>query len=303
MEINTKWFSFKDFDAHYNILLFGLRIRIKHKLFFNYKPAVEYGVTTEKRDTRLIVSLTSFPARIKTVHQTINTLLRQTVKPDHIILWLSEEQFPEGYDALPFELKSLTNLGLEIKWCEDLRSYKKLIPTLREFPNDIIVTADDDIMYVENWLESLYVEYLKNPEYIYVRRARRICVENNVIKQIPVKQDVFSENTEASYNNRIAGGSGCLFPPNSLYKDILNTDLVMNLIPTHDDVFFWAMGVLNGRKIKVVEGFSSNLYVMPEVQKFGLCKINRKGNAGMTIQEAYSKITEKYPQIIDNIKG
>ena len=91
MEINTKWFSFKDFDAHYNILLFGLRIRIKHKLFFNYKPAVEYGVTTEKRDTRLIVSLTSFPARIKTVHQTINTLLRQTVKPDHIILWLSED--------------------------------------------------------------------------------------------------------------------------------------------------------------------------------------------------------------------
>lgn len=303
MEVNTKWFSFRDFDSHYNILLFGLRIRIKHKSFFKIKEVTKYGVTTEKRTPQLIVSLTTFPQRIQAVVNTIKTLLNQTTKPDRIVLWLADSQFPQKEGELPEDLLELKNYGLTIKWCEDLRSYKKLVPALKEFPNDIIVTADDDILYSEDWLESLYNEYIKNPENIYVRRARRVFIEANKIKHISVKEDIFTRNEGASYKNRIAGGSGCLFPPASLYPDVMNIDLVKSLIPTHDDVFFWAMCVLNKRKIQVVKGFSANMYVQPEVQKYGLCKINRKGNSGTPIQEAFDKISQKYPEILEIIKN
>ena len=303
MEFNNRWFGYKDFDSHYNILLFGIRIRIKHDAIFEVKEVQEYGVTNYKKNPQLIVSLTSFPQRIQAVVNTIKTLLNQTTKPDRIVLWLAEEQFPQLYKDLPDELKNLEKFGLEIKWCEDLRSYKKLIPSLRECPADIIVTADDDILYAEDWLESLYNEYLKNPENIYVRRARRVFIEENRIKHISVKEDIFTKNEGASYKNRIAGGSGCLFPPASLHPDVMNIDLVKNLIPTHDDVFFWAMGVLNKRKIQVVKGFSANMYVQPEVQKYGLCKINRKGNSGTPIQEAFDKISQKYPEILEIIKN
>ena len=91
-----KLFSFRDFDTHYILTFLGIQINIRHKVNFDYKPAVEYGVTRDKRSPQLIVSLTSFPARIDKIHLTINTLLRQNTKPDRVVLWLTESQFPNA---------------------------------------------------------------------------------------------------------------------------------------------------------------------------------------------------------------
>ena len=104
---------------------------------------MEKGVNETKREYKVIVSLTTFPARINFVHKTISALLNQTFKPDSVVLWLAEEQFPDK--KIPETLLNLQKYGLEVRWCEDIRSFKKLVPSLREFPNDIIVTADDDI--------------------------------------------------------------------------------------------------------------------------------------------------------------
>lgn len=42
---------------------------------------------------RVIISLTSYPPRIKGVHKVIESLYRQTVLADEIILYLSNEEF------------------------------------------------------------------------------------------------------------------------------------------------------------------------------------------------------------------
>lgn len=47
-----------------------------------------------KSGEEIIVSLTTFPARISTVWITIETIFRQEVMPDRIVLWLAKEQFP-----------------------------------------------------------------------------------------------------------------------------------------------------------------------------------------------------------------
>lgn len=41
----------------------------------------------------------------------------------------------------------LRDKELTIDWYHDIKSYKKLIPTLQKYPDSIIVTADDDIIY------------------------------------------------------------------------------------------------------------------------------------------------------------
>jgi len=295
-----KLFSFRDFDTHYIITFFGIQINIRHKNNFNYKPAVEYGITTEKRSPQLIVSLTSFPARINTVHLTINTLLRQKTKPDRIILWLTEEQFPNK--NLPSELTRLLDLGLEIKYCEDLKSYKKLVPALREFPNDIIVTADDDMYYKEDWLEGLYNAYLKNPENIYTRRGCRIKIVDNKITVLKPRSYNFDYKFPIDMNNLIMGGSGTLYPPKSLYKDIFNIEQVKSLIPTHDDIYFWIMAILNNKKIGVVGGFDYSFYYTEAASSNGLCTVNTSQGCGMTSEDAFKKIAETYPEVIDKLK-
>ena len=291
-----------DIDGHYFINIFGLvKFNIKHHYKTPLRELSNIGVTEEKRKPQLIVSLTSFPERINTINITITTLLTQTLKPDRLILWLANEQFPNKEKDLPQKLLDLKTFGLEIKWCEDLRSYKKIVPTLKEFPNDIIVTADDDLYYSVTWLESLYNAYLKNPENIYVKRATRLDIENSKIK--PLKRDKrFNKDFDKkSFYNMILSGSGCLFPPNSLYKDILDKELFLKLLPTHDDVYTWAMLVLNDKKIEVVGGFSEDILCVEDTQQFGLCKINNKSKSGISTAKAVEIIQEEYPQLLNKL--
>ncbi len=59
-------------------------------------------------------------------------------------------------------------------------SYMKLLPTLRRFPEDIMMAIDDDVCYHSDMMESLYEAYSKNGEYfVYCRRSSGdiICVQ------------------------------------------------------------------------------------------------------------------------------
>lgn len=291
-------FYFKDLDSHYIIKFFNIRFRIGHQCRFNYKKANEFGLNKILRPNNLIVSLTSIPDRINGVHYTINTLLRQSLKPDKIILWLANEEFPEGLENLPEELLSLRELGLEIEWCENLRSYKKIIPALEKYPDAIIVTADDDLYYEEDWLESLYNEYLKAPENIYTRRAARVKLCNNSFNIVSARKTNYTDIEGASYFNQMLGGAGCLFPPGSLYKDIFDKENALSILPTHDDIYLWGMSVLNKTKICIVKGYKANLYVRENTQHCGLCKINNK-EKGVSPQDAYKILFNKYPQIAE----
>ena len=68
--------------------------------------------------------------------------------------------------------------GLTIKWCKNIKSYKKLIPALQEYSNDIIITADDDIYYPENWLKILYETHKQHPENIIAHRSKKITLND-----------------------------------------------------------------------------------------------------------------------------
>ncbi len=297
----NKLFFFKDLDDHYIIYLFGIRICLKHKSKFVYREAKEYGITNQKRNPQLIVSLTTYPARINTVHKTINTLLTQSLQPDRIILWLGNSQFPQKDKQLPENLIKLKKLGLEIRYCEDLKSYKKLIPTLKNFPDDIIVTVDDDVYYENDMLESLYNAYINNPKNIYVKRAVKLELQNNNIKNISSRKYLYQHNIEPTYLNQPMGGSGCLYPPHSLNENITNTELIKTTLPTHDDVYFWSMAVLNKTKIQVVDGFDKNLYFVEGTQDVGLIHTNKANAEGITLENAYKLMINKFPQILQNI--
>lgn len=292
--------KFTDFDSHYIFKLGKIRLSLRHKSNFNYVEATSCGVTTTKRKPQLIVSLTSYSKRINFVHQTINTLLRQTLKPDRIILWLPDDENL----ILSEELKRLQNLGLEIRYCPNYLSYKKIVPALKEFPEDIIVTADDDLYYAQDWLESLYNAYLENPNNIYVKRAVRMQIKDNKIMPMYSRDEAVSKNfKEASFSNQLMGGSGCLFPPHSLHNDIFNTNKFLKLIPTHDDIYLWVMAILNRTKIAVVDGYDIEMLAFDGTIESGLCKINNDKGLGMKPDDAFKIILKEYPQIKEILAG
>ena len=298
--MNKKLFAFKDIDNHLIFSFWGIKLSFKHKCNFKYKPAVEVGITSEKRSPQVIVSLTTHPARIKSAHLAINTLLKQSFKPDRIILWLAEEQFINKKKDLPKEIIELEKFGLEIRWTEDIKSYKKLIPALKEFPQEIIVTADDDIYYEKDWLETLYNKYLEFPNCIVCQRPRRLELVDDKIKVLSSRKSECLDLSKPDYFNQMLGGAGCLYPPHSLYKDVFDIDKIFRLLPTNDDVYFWAMAVLKGTKIAVAKGFNGTIYQM-DLKETSLCKINNHIE-NIEKKDPFKIITSKYPEIIEKMQ-
>lgn len=247
----------------------------------------------------IIISLTTYPPRIKTVEQTIKTLLNQTCEYKKIVLILKNNDFPNREKDLPDNLRKLAGGKFEFLWVsEDLRSYSKLIPTLHEYPEDIIVTADDDLLYEKDWLEKLYKAYTKNPALLHVHRAHRVTFENKKTIKPYLKWDRNIQNVKPSFNNFFTGGSGALFPPNVLNKDIFNKDLFQKLAPTADDIWFWAMAVLNDTKINVIKGNNSSLNLVEGSQKTGLCYINIDKNQN---DVQLQNVLNYYPEIYEKL--
>ncbi|MDR0911886.1 MAG: glycosyltransferase [Methanobrevibacter sp.] len=287
----------------------------KDKISSEIENFKSYGVNKEKRTPKLIVSLTSFPERMYDIHYTLYSLLNQTTKPDELILWLAEEQFPNLEEDIPIKVKKFKEHGLTIKWTTDIKSYKKLIPSLKEYPNDIIVTADDDVFYPENWLEQLYKEY--DGKNIVAHRVKVITIdkENNILpynqwKILPGNDDDISlnlisdESKYLSFANFFTGVGGVLYPPRSLYEDILNQELFEKLAPNNDDFWFWAMALKNNCKIKVVpNGYSKEIYVNPLralnfLNERSLWSENSQGNNDIFLKN----IIEYYPEILEKLK-
>ena len=227
------------------------------------------------KDNNIIISLTSYPARISTVHTVINSLLNQSIKPYKIILWLAKPQFPNENKDLSKNLLNLIEKGLTIEYYErDIKSYKKLIPTLKKYPNNIIVTADDDIIYDKDWLEKLYKTYLKYPKDIIAHRITKFIYKKKSFKIIQGGKNYYQKS---SFLNKFTGVGGVLYFPNCFYEDILNEELFMKLAPTNDDIWFWLQAVLKGTRIRVVENPNIKLNYIPNSQKVGLYKVNDHG--------------------------
>lgn len=247
--------------------------------------------TTTSTHPKLIVSLTSYPPRINTVPLCISTLLDQSKKADKIILWLAYEEFPSKEKSLPEELLALKSLGLEIEWYHNIKSYKKLIPALIKYPDDIIVTADDDNQYPRNWLELLYSSYLKNPTLVHCHRVTKFYYENKEFKIITGGMAFYKS---PSYLNKFVGLGGVLYPPHILHKDVLNENLFLSLAPTSDDLWFWLMCVLNRVPIQVVEHNIARANYIPTTQD-GPCltKLNDHGKKFFFVH--FNNILKHYP--------
>ncbi|AUM13451.1 hypothetical protein [Ketobacter alkanivorans] len=200
----------------------------------------------------IVVSLTSYEKRIDELYLCIESLFRQSLKADRVILWLSVKNFP-GKD-LPRTLLSQCEKGLEIRFIEDdLGPYKKIIYTLDECPESLVITVDDDVLYPVDMVEKLYRSYLLSPAAVHCHRAYRMRVRNNNQLEPYKKWDVVGCEGQTGIDIFPTGIAGVLYPPGSLHRDVLDVNLFMRLCPGADDVWLKAMSLLAGSLSSKVE--------------------------------------------------
>lgn len=278
-------------------LLFRRMIRTnlrKVKWYFQVGQTIKgSAISSVQRDVPVIISLTSYPARMNSIMYTLRSLMTQTVKPDKIILWLTEGQYPRREADVPLEILNLRKYGLTIGWYDrPIRSYTKLIPALQQYPDAIIVTADDDIQYRKDWLEGLYKAYLNEPQMVHCYFSHKISMTDDGCTPYNEWLDVKTEST--SYDNLLLGVGGVLYPPHICYTDVCHEDLFMECAPSEDDLWFWAMVVMNNSKIHVIHNENSATIPVPNVNnEFALYNENSLGRSDISLQ----KIISRYPMI------
>ena len=200
----------------------------------------KYNITNERKEgSRIIVSLTSYPVRIPTLWKVIECMLRQTVKPDKIVLYLTESQIGD-IEKLPSSLLNLRSRGLEIRLCkEEIRSHTKYFQAFQDFPNDLVITVDDDLFYRSDLIENHLRWHNKYPKCIIANWAKEI------LPTIPLYDD-WLDVKQAGVSNRylFLGVSSVLYPPHCMYKDVFNVDMIKKLCLTADDVWLSCMAIL-----------------------------------------------------------
>ena len=195
----------------------------------------------------VVVSLTTYPGRVYDVHFAVHSLLSQTMLPDRLVLWLSEDEFPRREGDLPEALLSLRRRGLEIRFVSgNARAYKKLLPALAAFPDAVVVTADDDIYYPPDWLKTLLAARARRHDAIWAARVRRVSLPGPYLSW-PVLGDGAEPAPPATLFP--TGCGGVLYPPGSLDSRVSDEAAALRLAPSNDDIWLWAMGALRGTPV------------------------------------------------------
>lgn len=281
----------------YNKLAFENR---KQMLIEHILNDSQKGITTDRYcNHNIIVSLTTFGKRINDVAFTIESIMQQTMKANKIILWI-DESFREK--VLPQSLINQQKRGLDIAYCKDIRSYTKLIYALKQYPNDAIITIDDDLMYEFDMIEHLITAYLRAPQYIHSCRTHRILLDNNN-KVLPYNKWMQRiKDMGPDRLNFATGVGGVLYPPNSLDNEVFNENVFLDICKYADDIWFFTMALKKGTFINKVytRDPGGNDYITNEgVQDVGLKNINTSGEMLNDIQ--FRSVFEKY-KLYDNIK-
>lgn len=283
---------------NHNREIFSKEYRMAHPV-----ESIKTAEELAELDDMAIVSLTSHPGRINIVEKTISTLINQTVRPRKIILWLSEEEFPNKNKDLPRPLIVSQNICefFEIRWVkDDLKPHKKYLYAMQEYKEAPIIIVDDDVYYDEHLVEYLLDSYKKFPDCVSAMRTNLIGFKRDgsimdyegwtmgyrVLQDTPSTQLVPT------------GVGGVLYPPCSLPDEVFEVEAIKENCLFCDDLWLKLWACHAGMKTVMPEHFCVERLIEGS-QDVALWKMNvRQGNNN---DESFAKILKYYEAKTGNL--
>ena len=258
----------------------------------------------------LIVSMTSYPARIEGVAKVWNSILSQRVDHSlyHCVLVLATPQFPGK--RLPKDLKKMIDDGLvELIWHPtDIKSHKKLMPVLKKYPDNPILVIDDDIVRGEGWLKTFIDDHRRYPNDIIAGTFQFYLDKKLEFQRMTDYKEVSAKGKNGvpglvfNFARPANGCAGTLYPAHT-FKDprFFDEKLFMELSPTSDESWqfcFNIMGDMTMRQTTVM--FDETKGVLPDTQKMetALYRVNRS-KYPVIFERLYAKFPEFKKKLIE----
>ncbi|MFV0248997.1 MAG: hypothetical protein ACK5H1_08575 [Tenacibaculum sp.] len=230
-------------------------------------------------NTKVIVSITTFPQRISKIWLVIECVLRQTVLPDMIILWLSKEQFPNCFDDLPQRVLNYYVKGLlHIEFVEDdIRSHKKYYYALKEYPEDMIITLDDDLYYSSNTIKDLLLLNKNYPNALCCLRGFKVLRSKGAILPY-VKWQKLTNEYGPAFDIFHTSGGGTLYKKSMFSNEVFNKEVFKKMSFYADDVWLNMMLQLNKTPTVKSEFYSHLIPIINNSVKLSRQNVTQGGN-------------------------
>ena len=285
----------------------GVLANVMYPLYDNATRPV--GVAEKKQNAnreQVVISLTSYPARINKIHLCISSILRQEYQPDTVLLYLSKEQFPQGETSLPKKLVELKRHGLEICFVEgDIRSYKKIFYAAKKYMESVLVTADDDVLYPENWLADLVETHEKYSECVVCHRASLMTYDSHGELNLCKNWVSMAPDYAGPDMNLIPiGVGGVLYPARYFANVDFTIENILSMCPTSDDI--WLKSIALKKEIPAVKVYrnSKEWFTVKSSQRTSLMSVNTVSRQnGLTENDhAIKNLIESDAKIKENVK-
>ena len=246
---------------------------------------------------KIIVSMTSFPRRIGVVSEALKTIAIGSLCPDGIILWLLKNEFPKGNDDLPASLLEMSRDGLvTVRWCDnDIGSNKKYLYTMKEYPDDNVITVDDDLYFSKDLVRSLYLTHLEFPNEIIASRCH-IPVMSSPQSLAPYREWIKAVDIVRYTPSGIlffTSGAGTLFPPGAVTEEFLCEDTIKEICRFQDDLWLNTAALMTGRKVVRIRR-SDRLNYIPGTQENTLFRKNGEHGNDESLKKIVRWAEEKY---------
>lgn len=192
---------------------------------------------------KVILSMATISSRKQRLLENLESLLKQSYFFDKLIINIDEEISEEDfkfYQCIPVLDERIEIKSRPGKW----RSCNKLIWTLKEYPDDVIITVDDDVYYPVDSILHLVNGYHKHPGYIITHDINPIIVKEK--KFYGYTNNIDIKCGQAEFGKYLS--NCCLFPPHVFDNtDLYDYDKMMLCTNgTHDELWFWVNSTLNG---------------------------------------------------------
>jgi len=116
----------------------------------------------------IYVSLSTIPERLNYLKESIDSLLKQTKKPDKIFINIPNKYQRFSEIVKDNQIPKFNNSIVEITRCEDCGPGTKLLGSLDKIKkNSLLILADDDHFYKNYMIEKFYYYYSKESNNAY----------------------------------------------------------------------------------------------------------------------------------------
>jgi hypothetical protein len=240
-----------------------------------------------EKNFNFILSLTSHSARFDALARALPELKKQVLQPTEIILNIAHSDITQ----LPQSVRDLAATGfIVINECADLGPGKKLIPTLKSYPDMPIIVIDDDLLLTPDLTLQLMLEHHLYPDSIIASRVHRVTyAQDGLLEPFSAWEKASDSLAGPSFDLMATSGAGTLFPAGALHPDALDEARYVELAFHTDDLWWFFQARRNGTTVRRLPG-NRPLEFIPETQEVGLWQNGNKDRNDINFKKLVDEI-------------